>query len=375
MRKKKRVKMHLTKIYRITAFFIIGSLYSGCLFAQEEVKAEEDKSDCVIQLELAQSKYDQGRIQDVEELISTCIESGEFSKAEKTSALKLLTLSYLFLEEPELAESTMLGLLETSHEFEINEAIDPSEFINLYNKYRTEPLYSVGFMLGGIVANPIITELNGTPDLNNDSRQKYTPLFGIKGAINGEYKIYPKLYLHGELNYSSIKFQKSHPTKKIISETDLGGFEGEETHTSLGISLLAQYQFIDKKLIKPYVSLGVSPQFLVSAEYPGDALKYKIEGSADATSGNIGLDKDRKLFNLYAVAIGGLKYKIGEGFLNLQVRYSYGIFQSTKKESALAPDDPNLLWDLNESSDGFRMQDLAVSLGYTIHFYVPKKLR
>lgn len=143
--------MHQNKNYKLRLILLIICLQAGNLFAQE------DKSDCVIKLEQAQTKFDQGRIQDVEALIIDCIESTEFEKADKTHALKLLTLSYLFLEEPEKAEATMLQLLETSHEFTINQAIDPSEFINLYTKYRTEPLYSIGLVGGGVIASPIVT--------------------------------------------------------------------------------------------------------------------------------------------------------------------------------------------------------------------------
>lgn len=363
--------MHLTRLKILFFTFIFTGLFSS------EVEAQEDKSDCVIKLEQAQTKFDQGRIQDVEALITDCIRGTEFDKAEKTHALKLLTLTYLFLEEPELAEATMLHLLETSHEFVINQAIDPSVFINLYNKYRHDPLYSVGILAGGVVANPIVTQLNGTQDLNSDTRQVYTPLFGIRVGINGEYEFLDKFYASAGIYYASIKFQKIHESTQPFSNltNEEAGFKGEESQTSMELPLLLQYHLVETRVLTPYVAAGVSPQFLISATYPGDALTNEIIDSAPVTSSTIDLIKDRNRFNVYAVGVVGLKYKIGEGFFNVQLRYSFGILQSTKEDSVLEPQDPNLLWDLGESTDGYRLQNLGISIGYTLHRYKPKKLR
>jgi len=161
--------MFKTSWYKLIFSLLLFSFYSNVLYGQEE------KSDCVIKLEQAQAKYDQGRIQDVEPLIEDCLAEEGFDKTGKTQALKLLTLSYLFLEEPEKAGETMLKLLHTNHLFTVNSAIDPSEFINLYDKYRHDPLFSVGFLGGLTRASPIITQLNSAQNLTNENRQKYTP--------------------------------------------------------------------------------------------------------------------------------------------------------------------------------------------------------
>jgi outer membrane protein with beta-barrel domain len=373
--------MHLIKIKPFFVLFIFISLFSSALIAQEAVQEVEEKSDCVIKLEQAQAKFDQGRIQDVEPLIAKCLEGKEFNKAEKTQALKLLTLTYLFLEEPELAEANMLRLLETSHEFTVNQAIDPSEFINLYNKYRTEPLYSIGLLVGGVAATPIVTQLNSTRDLNNNVRQKYTPLVGIRVGANGEYKLFDKVYVNAGLNLTTIKFQKNHENfKPVITNTDgsptkIGEFEGVETQTSIELPILIQYHILKAGIITFFGAAGVAPQYTIAASYPGETITYAIDGSADVTSTNVSLDNDRNKFNLSAVAVAGFKLKVFEGFFTAQLRYSHNIFQNAKGKYALTPNNPNLLWDLTESYDGFRLHDVGISVGYTLHFYKPKKLR
>ena len=337
--------------------------------------AQDEKSDCVIKLEQAQTKYNQGRIQDIEGLIGDCLKNKGFEKADNVKALKLLTLSYLFLEEPEKAEETMLELLKTEHELAVNPAIDPSEFINLYEKYRNEPIFSVGGHLGVAFASPIITHLNGTQDLNNESRQSYAPLLGIRFGLNIEYKFKPRLYVIGGFNFQIIEFEKTHTALKIISGTENGGFEGAEEITSLEMPLMGLYHLMEKEKFTLYAGLGIAPQFLISETYQSDATTFSIEGSGSVTTGKVNITPNRGRFNLSALGVVGAKIKIGEGYLNVKLRYSQQVINSSKPESSLTPAVPNLLWDLTEAYDGFRLQDVGLSVGYTHNIYLPKKLR
>lgn len=367
--KKIRVQMCWTKKIKISLLVIGFSLHAGYLFSQE------DKSNCVLQLEQAQIKYDQGRIQDVAPLVETCLANNEFDKANQTHALKLLTLSYLFLEEPDQAEETILELLKTNHELVINPAIDPSEFINLYEKFRHDPIFNIGGHFTFAFGSPIITHLNGTPNLNNDIRQSYSPLLGIRAGLNIEYKLTNKIFLLGEINYQNIEFEKEHKQEKIISNEFNGGFKGAEEIVSLEMPLLVRYHFLEKNKLKLYGAIGVAPQFLLSESYQSDATTFAIDGSGLVTSNKIDLTNDRSRFNLSAIGVLGIKYKIDEGYLNIRLRYSQQVLNSSNPENSSTPTDPDLLWDLTESYDGFRMQDVGFSIGYTRNIYIPKKLR
>ena len=117
---------------------------------------------CVQNIELAQQRFDEGRIQDIQVLLDDCIKRGGFDKAQKSQALRLMTLSYIFLEDEKNAEASMLLLLETNHEFQVNPAIDPTEFINLHDRYRTKPLFNVGFRYISNFAQPIVTDINSS---------------------------------------------------------------------------------------------------------------------------------------------------------------------------------------------------------------------
>lgn len=365
LKKKKRVKMY-HKIKKTLFLLLVVSL-------PLHVVAQEEKSDCVLKLELAQSKYDQGRIQDVESQIKQCLVDNEFNNVEKAQALKLLTLAYLFLEEPEKAEVSMLDLLRTNHEFTINKAIDPSGFINLYNKFRHDPVFSAGVLLGGTMALPIISSLNSHYDLTESPRQHYIPKFGFRGGFTFEYKLNEKIYLNPGLNFSYITFNKTRDYEKIVSKEPNGNFESQLSFNIIELPLLVQYQFIEGN-VRPYVATGVAPQFYTSASLPGDAINNTITGSPTVTSKTINLNSDIDRFCLSVMIAGGIKVKLPGGFLNARVRYSHGLMQITKESSYPISSNSNLSWDLNDSLDGFRIHDFSLSVGYTYHIFIPKKL-
>jgi hypothetical protein len=136
------------------------------------------QSTCAQTLRLAQSVYEQGRLQELEGLLAGCLENG-FTDEEKVNAYKLLTLTYIYLEEPEKADRTMLSLLQTNNEFAPNDAVDPAEFVALYHTFRTWPIYRVGLKLGSIAAQPSVI----TADYVNDGISEYNYGYGFKAAV------------------------------------------------------------------------------------------------------------------------------------------------------------------------------------------------
>ena len=93
---------------------LICGLFSGYTYAQT--------STCAQTLRLARSTYEQGRFHEIPALLNSCLTSSNgFSKQEKVEALRILTLSYIYQEEPLQADDAMLTLLNTDHYFEIND--------------------------------------------------------------------------------------------------------------------------------------------------------------------------------------------------------------------------------------------------------------
>src|SRR5688572_13888746 len=135
----------MTKIFFLAAFLGFLTIAS---FGQS----------CTQTLRLAQSTYEQGRLHEVPTILKKCLDEGGFTDTEKVNAYKILINSYIYLEEPELADETMLKLLEADHFFKVNEAVDPAEFIALYKTFRVDPLFRIGFKVGPTATMPAISQ-------------------------------------------------------------------------------------------------------------------------------------------------------------------------------------------------------------------------
>ena len=136
----KKPVTNMMKVNRKISYLIIGFL-TICLL---ESKAQ---SDCTQTLRQARTTFDEGRIHELEARLSGCISNG-FNDEERTEAYRLLILSYIYLDETDKADKTMLDLLHDNPGFKISNEADPTELINLYSTFRTEPIFFWGGKVG-----------------------------------------------------------------------------------------------------------------------------------------------------------------------------------------------------------------------------------
>ena len=131
-------------------------LLSSILFLFLSVSSYAQLTSGAQTLRLARATYEQGRLHEIPSILEGFLP--KFNKQEKVEAYKLLTLSYIYLEEPEKADDAMLKLLQTDHYFEINLKDDPAEFIALYRTFRTKPIYRIGGKIGINGTRPNVVE-------------------------------------------------------------------------------------------------------------------------------------------------------------------------------------------------------------------------
>ncbi|MFM8913274.1 MAG: hypothetical protein ACKOE6_10230, partial [Flammeovirgaceae bacterium] len=162
------------------------------------VGVEGFSQNCAQTLRLARSTYDQGRLHELPALMRDCLDPNKkdgFTKQEKVEAYKLLTMSYIYLEEPEKADSSMLLLLKTDPYFLPNENVDPQEFLGLYKTFRTDPVYRIGLKAGvGLTQANVINSVAVTA-----GESKYEFQVGIIAGVTAEIPIFKKFVLTPEL--------------------------------------------------------------------------------------------------------------------------------------------------------------------------------
>jgi len=321
---------------------------------------------CAQTLRLAQSTYEQGRLHEVPSLLQACLANG-FNKQEKVTAYKLLTLSYLYLEEPEKADEAMLNLLRTDPYFEINPAVDPAEFVGLYRTFRTKPIYRVGVTLGVNATQPNVTSSVETAS-NSKSEYKY----GVAFQVGGNFEI-PMKNEKLTINPSLLFQQKAFDVEsKVNRGTDSEGNElfntttGREQQAWIALPVTVQYAF-SKSRFNPYVAAGISTDYCLRS----DITIETAQDNAGAVQEKV-VALERNKINLSALVAAGGKLRIFGGYFTGEVRFQYGLLNVNSEEKAY--DNSDVVFSNNLGDSVFKLNSLSLTVGYVQNIFNPKKL-
>jgi hypothetical protein len=341
---------------------------------------------CAQTLRLARATYEQGRLHEIEEQLQGCLKSpeqGGFSKDEKqlrVEAYRILCLSYIYLEEPQKADEAMLNLKRTDPYYAPNPDVDAAEFVALYNTFRKDPIYRFGFTLGGNFSIPNVQEQLTAIELTDDSEYKAAFAIQLGAAFDVPLNFFKekRWTLHTELLYAQNKFEIDQKEVQLDPNTDPSAepgqneFEGIETHSRVALPVLVQYQIVQRnenQKYKPYVALGVTPDYLVSSKMTVIRTKAGLPGVPEKTED---LNPQREAFQLAATAAIGVKAQAGPGNFVLEIRYNYGLTNVSSAETALQ--NQSLALDYGYVDPVFNLQSLSFSLSYLFNKHNPKKL-
>ncbi len=346
---------------------LIFCLFSGYTYGQT--------STCAQTLRLARSTYEQGRFHEIPALLNSCLTSaGGFSKQEKVEALRILTLSYIYQEEPLQADDAMLTLLNTDHYFEINENVDPAEFTALYKTFRTTPIFAFGLKFGGnfTMPTPFTNYYVGSAAAGVGD---YSPAFNIQFGVAFEKVLFernpePRWTAAPEIFYTSNTFGYANESLTVSDQTGtpFSFLDGTFDQKRLDLNLLVQYK-LSNSAINPYVTGGANISYLLSNELQVET-QFPSEGSV-VTGPPVDIKDTFKAFDYGVVVGGGIKYKFGEIFLTADVRYRYGITNLIKESDR---SNPEATFDYGFVSNNLRQSNVIFNIGFIYPYFNPKKL-
>jgi hypothetical protein len=322
------------------------------------------QSQCAQTLRLAQSIYEQGRLQELPNLLQSCLQQGGFNDEEKVNAYKLLTLTYIYLEEPEKADENMLALLRTDTEFKVNPAVDPAEFVALYKTFRTKPVYRIGGKLGGTATRPTVV----SADRVTDGTTTLSSSFGFTGSLSAEIPLNGKLdkfTLNPELSFQLNSFNgESHSDTSVVTPV-------AESTAIISLPVSLQYTVFEnrRQTTNYYVAAGFSADYGISSSKRATSTR---EGNVGLDENNFPIEAQRTQFNAGAMLSAGFKRKIGKGFLLVEVRYKMGLIPISSKADTYA--NSVLVFDYHYVDGLYKVNTLSLSAGYVINRYHPKKL-
>lgn len=326
-------------------------------------------------LRLARATYEQGRLHEIPTQLNPGVIASMTSKQDKVEAYKILCLSYIYLEEPEKADEAMLNILRTDHYFEINEAVDPAEFVALYHTFRREPIYRIGAKLGGNFSRPNVSQNISAVELADDSRFKSS--FGLQFGAAAEIPLFEKMTLHAELLYLQHRYQIQEKVDRGVDQQTgqslTNEFSGTENQSWVSLPVSLEYAYLNPesrlhKKFRPYVAGGFVFQYLTGAKITADRQR---EGEASIPESSI--DVQREKFGLGVILSTGIKIKMASGLFVADIRYVHGL--TNVSSSTTAYDNQKLVWEYGYADPVFKMSSLGANISYVQDIFKPKKLK
>jgi hypothetical protein len=328
------------------------------------VRIAHGQSTCAQTLRLAQSIYDQGRLHELPQLLQKCLEENGFNDEEKVNAYKLLTLTYIYLEEPVKADEMMLALLRTDTEFKVNDAVDPAEFVALYKTFRTYPIYRIGGKLGGLAAAPSIS----SADFVDDGTNEYSYSFGFSGMVSAEIPLgllTKKFTLSPELGFQLLSFNAVNSGADPVKVT-----EARETEAWITLPVGIQYSLYERDNTGMFVSGGLSADYLLSSSVK--IFSDRGDENSTVSENSYPVIAQRNRFNSGFFVSAGYKRKIGTGFLVMEARFKMGLQPMLTKADTY--ENSTLVYNYHYVDGIFKLNSLCLSVGYMLNRYNPKKL-
>ncbi|ABG58302.1 porin family protein [Cytophaga hutchinsonii] len=354
---------------RCTPFISAISLFVAC-FVTISLQAQSSSSKdsiienrCVQLLRDAEKTYEAGRINEIEDMILPCIESEGLSKFEKLQGYRLIILSKLFDNQDEAANEYFLKLIKLDPEYQVNPVTDPSEFIQLYNSYRTNPVFAIGAKVGMNLTKPSSFVPYGVSN-TAESSGEYTSYFNLQFGANLDVYLTKKWSVGADLLLSFKTYQYKN-TLLGYSELTM-----KENQLWLELPIVLKYTMGQKKL-RYYLQAGGAVSMILSSN-SNIVRKDAATQSNQAIGPDINTRDLRNMFNYSLVGGGGIRYKAGYGYLVLDVKYMYGLNNISDMDNKYSNDE--LIYKYGYIDNDFTLNSLMFSIGYYKSFYKPKKL-
>ena len=305
----------------------------------------------------AQNLFDDGRINEIPTFMESCLVSG-FTKEEKIEAYKLLSMVYTFLDEDENADQSVLNLLKLDKEYTINPELDPAEFIEVFNTFRTYPIFRVGIKAG---TNSNIFRVFETYEVHNGTNAgTYTSLNNMHFGLAVEVPIKDKFEVVPEAYY----MMRSYDFEEDLGEMGITTLKEQQTWLLAPVHF--RYKYLKWQII-PYGDIGFTFGYLLSSDLTG------IETEKNETPPQDVIDS-REQFNYFVSAGLGAKYKIPMGYLFVESRYGFQVNRMNVLNTEPTVAESTLLWNNGYRGNAFSMDFITLQVGYMFNIYSPKKL-
>jgi hypothetical protein len=380
-------------------------------------KKGSSADDC--RLDEAKRWYENGDLEKVEVIEACASDPKSMSREKRIEALQLLTESYLYRNKIGRANKSFMKLLEVNplHEVDsLNEA-NSWDLIYLSRTYSRRPIFSMYFSAGtnfSLVEQLENYGVDNTTDVSPSETYLKDIVLGGNGAIGFElpliygfdlaleakfgYRTYSfgdSLYLSVNQNNptagSNSSLQEPAPsvdpkTGKLLYST----LSFTENQLWIDLPLILKYNVTFKNVL-PYIYVGGGPNFLLYADLTNMERTNEIENTGGGEKVEFakpivltkhkeelnGITQERPnmrtRINWSLMAGAGVKFRVGRNFLFFDIRYTRMFLNNVEGENRYSNSD--LLYRYGHVDNDYRMDNFAVTFGFTKSFYTPRKKR
>ena len=338
--------------------------------------------DCSANLDRAKLNYREGKLYDIPGIMEGCLGNNKLSRQQQVEAYELLSLTYLYIDEPELAEESYLNLLRADPEYRPDSAVEVEiEFLS--KNFKTTPIFTLyPAKIGSNLSIPRIINMNGT-DNTTGSKQSYKPLWGLQIGGGADWQISNIWSIGGEAWFHVSQF------RFINQFFDADSLQIDEQHWSLNVPIFLRYTHRINKWY-PYAYAGYSFSYLINST--ADPNFFEVTEVVNA-NGNVdritNQDFGRSLnltpitnhFNHNILAGLGVKYRFQYRYISFDLRYTLGLnnILNTKNQFDFGPggeqnDIRELVFRYGQVDNDFRLDNLSINFGYVYPLYRPRKI-
>ena len=333
-----------------------------------------------------------GHLNEIPTSLEECLDrknlKTEFSiKEEEIQAFKLLTLVYIYLDDQRNANKSILRLLKSDPEHQPDPQ-DPAEFVYLYNKYSSKPIFSINGKFGLNFA--LVSEQEQfSRGILDQSTNSYSPALGLNIGAGLEYRFYKNFQLGVEARW----YNKNFDYEGTITTTGLTNIDGVDANYNvlifreadqwLDVPVYLKYNHGDKPMV-PFVYAGFELNYLIGSNLQDlnrDVINDFEGQSSDASNKDL-LATDfehREPLNYSLLFGGGVKFKILRiHYFVVDLRYQLGLTNIVNVDNRFLDDQNDALAlsgarFLYVDSD-FKVSNLSFSVGYAHSIYRTKDL-
>jgi hypothetical protein len=265
-----------------------------------------------------------------------------------------------------------LNLLRLENEYKVNPDIDPTEFIKLYQKFRTYPIFQVGLKVG--MNHPLMSFGNtyeSTPGSSGNAGV-FTLNNGLNAGLEFEIplrKLSEKIELCPSLSYSGKSYDLAAEFAQGTTNGSIGKVIGTETEGWLELPVMVRYLF-HSPAMKPFVELGPSVNYLLSANFTKLAADA---GGQNPKPANIDLSKQRNMLNYGIQLGGGTKFDIAMAEIVIKADFNYSLNQLNIRNIPRSQSELDL-YNLHYVEPDFKINSFTITIGYIRKIYKPKKI-